>query len=141
MKKGVNKVIILGNIGSDLNFKDIQSGSVVNFSVATSENWLDKQGNRQEKTEWHKIVAFGKLAEILNQYASKGDKIYIEGKLQTRAWQDSQGVKKYTTEILANEAQIVSNKQEGSADSQAKKPREPIKQERGVIDFDDDVPF
>lgn len=109
MARGVNKAIILGNLGKDPDVRFTQNGSAVaNFTVATSETWTDKQtGQRQEKTEWHSVVMFNKLAEIAQQYLKKGSKVYIEGKLQTRKWQDNTGQDRYTTEILANDLQML----------------------------------
>jgi single-strand DNA-binding protein len=98
--KGVNKVIIVGNLGQDPEVKYMPSGdAVANISLATSESWKDKQGQKQEKTEWHRVVIFGKLAEIAGEYLRKGSSVYIEGKLQTRKWQDQSGQDKYSTEI------------------------------------------
>lgn len=98
----VNKVIILGNCGNDPEIKQSQNGEhIANFSIATSENWKDKStGEKKEKTEWHKVVAFGALAGIVKNYVKKGTKLYIEGQLQTRKWTDKDGVEKYTTEIV-----------------------------------------
>jgi single-strand DNA-binding protein len=111
----VNKVILLGRLGQDPELKHTPSGmSVCNFSLATSENWKDKQsGQKQEKTEWHRIVAWGKQAELCHQYLAKGRQVYVEGKLQTRSWDDKTGQKRYTTEILVSSIQFVS----GSAGS------------------------
>jgi single-strand DNA-binding protein len=104
----VNKVIILGRLGQDPEMKYTPSGSAVcNFSLATTENWTDKSGQKQEKTEWHKIVVWGKLAELCNQYLAKGRQAFIEGKLQTRSWDDKEGQKRYTTEILATTVQFI----------------------------------
>lgn len=104
---GVNKVILVGNLGGDPELKHLDSGSVVaNFTVATNEKWKDKQGEYQERTEWHRLVAWGKLAEICGQYLSKGKQVYIEGRLQTREW-DKDGEKRYTTEIVANNMVIL----------------------------------
>jgi single-strand DNA-binding protein len=105
----VNKVIILGRLGQDPEIKYTQSGmAVTNFSLATSEFWNDKAtGQKQEKTEWHRIVVWGKLAELSNQYLSKGRQAYIEGRLQTRSWDDKDGNKRYTTEIVANTVQFI----------------------------------
>lgn len=101
---GVNKVIIIGNLGQDPEVRYTASGNpVANFSVATSEQWNDKNGQRQERTEWHRIVAWGKLAELCGEYLSKGRQCYVEGKLQTRNWEDRDGHKRYTTEIVANQ--------------------------------------
>ena len=104
----VNKVILLGRLGQDPELKYTPSGaSVCNFSMATSENWTDKSGQKQERTEWHRIVVWGKLAEVCNQYLAKGRQAYVEGRLQTRSWDDKDGNKRYTTEIMANTVQFV----------------------------------
>lgn len=104
----VNKVILLGRLGQDPELKYTPGGSpVCNFSVATTEAWTDKQGQKQEKTEWHRIVVWGKLAELCNQYLSKGRQAFIEGRLQTRSWDDKDGNKRYTTEILATTVQFI----------------------------------
>lgn len=105
----VNKVILLGRLGQDPELKYTPSGSAVcNFSLATSESWNDKNtGQKQERTEWHRIVVWGKLAELCNQYLSKGRQAYVEGRLQTRSWEDQNGVKKYTTETLASTVQFI----------------------------------
>lgn len=109
---GVNKVIIIGNVGQDPETKFLPSGgAVTNISVATSEKWKDKQtGQQQEKTEWHRIVFFNKLAEIAGEYLRKGSKVYIEGKLETRKWQDQSGQDRYTTEIKANQLQMLDSR-------------------------------
>ena len=108
---GVNKAILVGNLGKDPEIRYTPSGAaVVNFSVATSENWKDKDGNKQEKTEWHKVVAFGKLAEICGEYLHKGKQVYIEGRIQTRKWEDKSGSDRYTTEIVANQMQMLGAK-------------------------------
>ena len=98
----VNKVILLGNLGGTPELKQTHGGiAVANFSMATTETWVDKTNERQERTEWHKVVMWGKLAELAAQYLNKGDKVYIEGKLKTSAWEDGDGAKRYTTEIGA----------------------------------------
>ena len=100
----VNKVILLGNLGGTPELKQTHGGiAVANFSMATTETWVDKTNERQERTEWHKVVMWGKLAELAVQYLKKGDKVYIEGKLKTSAWEDGDGAKRYTTEIVAAE--------------------------------------
>ncbi len=126
--RGVNKVILLGNAGKEPEVRQLPGGgSVTNLSMATSESWKDKNtGQQQEKTEWHRVVFFNKLAEIVGQYVRKGSKIYIEGKLQTRSW-DQDGVTKYATEIVAHEMQLLDSKDGGDRqshpqDDQAKKP-------------------
>lgn len=104
----VNKVILLGRLGQDPELKYTPGGSAVcNFSLATTEGWTDKQGQKQEKTEWHRVVVWGKLAELCNQYLAKGRQAFIEGRLQTRAWDDKDGNKRYTTEILAATVQFI----------------------------------
>lgn len=102
--RGVNKVILVGNVGQDPEVRYLPNGgSVANISLATSESWMDKNTNqKQEKTEWHRVVFFGKLADIVSQYVKKGSKLYVEGKLQTRKWQDQSGQDKYTTEIVVD---------------------------------------
>lgn len=105
---GVNKVILIGNLGKDPELRYTQSGQAfVNFTLATNENWTDKNGERVEKTEWHRIVAWAKTAELCAQYLSKGRSVYIEGKLQTREWEDKEGVKRQTTEINAATVQFL----------------------------------
>ncbi|HXH76123.1 MAG TPA: single-stranded DNA-binding protein [Bacteriovoracaceae bacterium] len=104
----VNKVILLGRLGQDPELKYTPGGSAVcNFSMATTEAWTDKQGQKQEKTEWHRIVVWGKLAELCNQYLAKGRQAFLEGRLQTRSWDDKEGHKRYTTEILATTVQFI----------------------------------
>jgi single-strand DNA-binding protein len=105
---GVNKVIIVGRLGADPDVKTIGSGgTVTKLSVATSENWVDKEGKKQERTEWHRVVVWGRLAEICGKHLAKGRQVYLEGRLQTRSWEDQQGQKKYTTEIVANTVQFL----------------------------------
>lgn len=109
MARGVNKVILIGNLGQDPDVKYMPNGgAVANVTVATSESWKDKNsGEMQDRTEWHRVVFFRRLAEIAGEYLKKGSKVYIEGKLQTRKWQDQQGNDRYTTEIVANEMQML----------------------------------
>ena len=130
--RGVNKAIIIGSVGKDPEVRATASGDcIVNLSVATSESWKDKQGNKQESTEWHRVSAFGKLAEIIRDYVVKGSKVYIEGKIKTRKWQDKEGKDQYTTEIVANELQMLDSKGEKSAPAQQQAPQ-----------FDDsEIPF
>ena len=115
---GVNKVIIIGNLGNDPDMRYMPSGeAVANLSIATSETWNDRNtGEKREKTEWHRVVAFRKLAEIIGQYCKKGSKIYIEGKLQTRKWTDQGGQNRYTTEIIADEMQMLDSRGSGGGD-------------------------
>ena len=119
MAKGVNRVIILGNVGQDPETKYMPSGgAVTNLSIATSESWKDKQtGQQQERTEWHKVVFFNRLAEIASEYVRKGSKLYIEGQLRTRNW-EKDGVKHYTTEIVASEMQMLDSRQGGAQGGQ-----------------------
>lgn len=116
---GVNKVIIVGRLGADPEVKTVSEGNnVARLSVATSENWKDRNGQRQERTEWHRVVVWGKLAELCGQYLHKGRQVYVEGRLQTRSWEDDQGQKKYTTEIVATTVQFLSSgAQEGRGNS------------------------
>ncbi|MCB0342428.1 MAG: single-stranded DNA-binding protein [Pseudobdellovibrionaceae bacterium] len=118
---GVNKVIIVGRLGTDPEVKTVSADNqVARLSVATSENWTDRNGQRQERTEWHRIVVWGKLAELCGKYLSKGRQVYVEGRLQTRSWEDQQGQKRYTTEIVANTVQFLGGAMEtqsrGSSD-------------------------
>jgi single-strand DNA-binding protein len=108
MASGVNKVIILGRLGSDPEVRYTPNGgAVANFNMATNESWTDKSGQKQEKTEWHRIVVWGKIAELCGQYLSKGRQAYIEGRLQTREWTDKEGGKRYTTEVVAQTVQFL----------------------------------
>ncbi len=139
--RGVNKVIVVGNLGQDPDTKYLPSGSAVtNISVATSESWKDKQtGEKKERTEWHRVAAFGRLAEIMAEYLRKGSQVYIEGKLRTRKWQDKDGNDRYTTEIIADQMQMLGGRQESKP---APTPQAPQPQpEPGPDDFDDEIPF
>lgn len=146
MARGVNKAIIIGNLGNDPELRYLPSGgAVANISVATTEGWKDKTtGEVQERTEWHRIVLFGRLAEIAKEYLRKGSRIYIEGRLQTRKYQDKNGVDRYTTEIVANDMQMLDrptgNANAPSAPSQSSTPMaEPTF--NGGGNFNDDIPF
>ncbi len=111
---GVNRAILVGNLGRDPELRHTPNGqAVVNFTLATSENWTDKSGERQERTEWHRIVVWGKTAEMCNQYLSKGRTVYIEGRIQTREWEDKDGNKRYTTEINAQTVQFIGPRTDG----------------------------
>ncbi len=118
MARGVNKVILIGNLGKDPEVRYTAGGSAVaNVTIATSEAWKDRQsGDTQERTEWHSVVFFSRLAEIAKEYLRKGSKVYIEGRLQTRKWQDKNGQDRYTTEIIANEMQMLDGRTGGTAD-------------------------
>ena len=105
---GINKVIIIGRMGADPEVKTVTGGNTVaRLSVATSEQWKDREGQKQERTEWHRVVVWGKLAELCGKYLAKGRQVYVEGRLQTRSWEDQQGQKKYATEIVANTVQFL----------------------------------
>lgn len=151
MSKGVNRVILIGNLGNDPEVRYMPNGNAVaNVTLATSEEWKDKNtGEKQEKTEWHRVIFFNRLAEIVEQYVKKGSKLYIEGKLQTRSWEQD-GVKKYTTEIVANEMQMLDTRQQGGAGSSGTAPQStPAKQPgqdagggpQNFDNFDDDIPW
>jgi len=112
----LNKVMVIGRIGQDLELKTSQKGtSILNFSLATSEYWKDQLGNKQERTEWHRIVAFQRNAEVIAQYCRKGSQIYVEGSLQTREWQDKEGNKRYTTEVICRNLQLLDSKQDNNS--------------------------
>ena len=155
----VNKVILIGNLGRDPETRFMPSGDAIcNISIATTENWKDKNGEKQEKTEWHRVAFFGKLAEIAGEYLKKGRQVYIEGRLQTRKWQDKEGQDRYTTEIVADRMQMLGSRESGSASSVPSDPseREPAAAgasagarkgsgaapaKKNVDDLDDDIPF
>jgi single-strand DNA-binding protein len=117
MARGVNKVILIGNLGKDPETRYMPSGSAVtNLTLATSESWKDKQsGEQQERTEWHKVAMFGRLAEIAAEYLRKGSQVYVEGKLRTRKWQDKEGKDRWTTEIVADEMHMLGGKGGGAS--------------------------
>jgi single-strand DNA-binding protein len=148
MARGVNKVIIVGNLGNDPETKYMPSGSAVtNLSVATNESWKDKAtGEQKDRTEWHKVAMFGRLAEISAEYLRKGSQVYIEGKLRTRKWQDKQGNDRYSTEIVADEMQMLGGRTGGGAPAMGGPPQSspPPQGSPGPAsggDFDDDIPF
>jgi single-strand DNA-binding protein len=146
MARGINKVILVGNLGADPETRYMPSGSAVtNLSIATSETWKDKQtGEQKERTEWHKVAMFNRLAEIAAEYLRKGSQVYIEGKLRTRKWQDRDGNDRWTTEIIADEMQMLGGRGGGGGGSmpmsQDSGPSSPPPQ-AGPDDFDDDIPF
>ncbi len=151
MARGVNKVILIGNLGSDPEVRYTPSGSAVaNVNLATSESWRDKtSGELQDRTEWHRIVFFNRLAEIVGEYLRKGSKIYVEGSLRTRKWQDKNGVERHTTEIIANEMHILDSKggshqgfmqQENGKMDELKIQPQPMPAMTGDIG-EDDIPF
>ena len=132
----VNKVIVLGNLGKDPELRHLPNGDAVcNFSLATTESWKDKDGNKQDKTEWHNVVIFRKLAEIAGEYLKKGRPVYIEGRLQTRKWQDKEGKDRYTTEIVADQMQMLGSREE------AKEVAKPTQAPTGFEDMESDIPF
>jgi single-strand DNA-binding protein len=153
MSRGINKVILVGHLGKDPETKYMPSGgAVTNITVATSESWKDKtSGEKQEKTEWHRVVFFNKLAEIAGEYLKKGSQVYVEGSLRTRKWQNKEGVDQYTTEIVANEMQMLGGKPGSggggdysqassgrSSSSQSSQQAQPAGMD---VPFDDDIPF
>jgi single-strand DNA-binding protein len=157
--RGLNKVMIMGNLGADPEVRYMPNGSAVtSIRVATSEVWKDKQsGEKQERTEWHKITLFNRIGEIAAQYLRKGSKVYVEGSLRTNKWQDKDGVERYTTEIIANEMQLMDSKGSGTASYDGSSDEAPqmnsapsaarsnatAKAPATVADepFDDDIPF
>ncbi len=160
MARGINKVILVGNLGKDPEAKFMPSGNAVtNITVATSESWKDKQtGQQQERTEWHRVVFFNRLAEIASEYLRKGSKVYIEGSLRTRKWQGQDGQDRYTTEIVASEMQMLDSRggstgYDSPSPTQASSPQQGSQQPSGsqaaatpsdnnaFDSFDDDIPF
>jgi single-strand DNA-binding protein len=171
MSRSLNKVQLIGNVGQEPEIRFTQDGRpIANLSIATSESWNDKQGQKQEKTEWHRVVTFGKLAEIIQQYVHKGSKLFIEGKLQTRKWTDKQGQDKYTTEVIIDfggQMIMLDGRPQGGSGYQQPQPAQsgygqpqqpaqsgygqqpqqsapaqaPAQQQQPAPDFDDDIPF
>jgi single-strand DNA-binding protein len=138
----VNKVMLIGRLGQNPELRYTQSGQpVCNFSLATSENWKDKGGQKQEHTEWHKIVVWGKLAEVCTQYLQKGRQAFIEGRIQTRQWQDQEGATRYTTEVLAQQVQFLGSNKEQSNDSPPTEQKPPTGNLTGQQYTEDDIPF
>ena len=143
--RGINKVILVGSLGADPEVKYMPNGgAVANVSIATTEQWKDKDsGEKKEKTEWHRVVFFKRLAEIVGEYLRKGSQVYIEGKLQTRKWQDKNGNDRYTTEIIANEMQMLGSSTGSRAGSNASDstPQESPASSSAGDEFSDDIPF
>ena len=160
----VNKVVLIGNLGRDPEMRYMPSGdAIANFSIATTDNWKDKDGQKQERTEWHRISVFGKLAEICGEYLKKGSPVYVEGKLQTRKWQDKEGNERQTTEVVADRMQMLGGRESTAPDARQPSqstekqndtdydgdvtraiPKEVIDKARkaaGFDDFEDDIPF
>lgn len=143
MAKGINKVILIGSLGNDPEIRTTQGGAVIaSLSVATNDSIKDKaSGEWQERTEWHKVVLFGKAAEVARDYLKKGSQVYIEGRLQTRKWQDKEGHDRYTTEIVGNDLQMLGGKH-GGGDSQQTRPAAQQKPVSDANNYDDsDIPF
>lgn len=144
--RGINKVILIGNLGSDPEMRYMPSGgAVANLSIATNESWKDKStGENQERTEWHRVVFFNRLAEIAGEYLRKGGKVYIEGSLRTRKWQDKSGQDRYTTEIVGSEMQMLDSRGEGANFDQSPAGQSapaPAVAPAGDQSFEDDIPF
>ncbi|MEE2658213.1 MAG: single-stranded DNA-binding protein [Candidatus Latescibacterota bacterium] len=154
---GVNKVILIGNLGGEPEVRYTPGGSAVaNVNLATNESWTDKSGERQERTEWHRLVFWSKLAEIAGQYLRKGSKVYVEGRLQTRSWDDQAGQKRYSTEIVVNDMQMLDGRGDNGGDPGGRGPGPAVAQDFGGGDQggrheppapaaagpeDDDLPF
>jgi single-strand DNA-binding protein len=144
MARGINKVIIVGNLGADPDSRAMPSGNAVtNISVATSESWNDREtGEKQEKTEWHRVVFFNRLAEIAAQYLRKGSQVYVEGKIQTRKWEDKEGNERWTTEIVANQMQMLGDRMSNDmSNDNASSPQSSSDNDFSTDEFDDDIPF
>jgi single-strand DNA-binding protein len=148
MARGINKVILIGHLGADPETRYMPSGgAVTNLRLATSESWKDKQsGEQQERTEWHRVAIFGRLAEIAAEYLRKGSHVYIEGRLRTRKWQDNQGNDRYSTEIVANEMQMLGGRSgmgepSGAVAQDAADSGSQASAAAPADDFDDDIPF
>tara|TARA_Y100001936_G_scaffold200619_1_gene202505 strand:+ start:14737 stop:15204 length:468 start_codon:yes stop_codon:yes gene_type:complete len=152
----INKVILIGNLGKDPEIRYMPNGeAVTNITLATSETWKDKTGEKKEKTEWHRITFYRKLAEIVGEYLKKGNSVYVEGRLETRKWTDKAGTDRYTTEIIANEMRMLGNRPGGSGyegenkNNKATPPKETTTNSNsstnntssGFGDMDDDIPF
>ncbi len=145
----VNKAILIGNLGKDPDVRYSPDGSAItNITLATTENWKDKSGEKQEKTEWHRVAFFGKLAEIAGEYLKKGSQVYVEGRIQTRKWQDKEGQDRYTTEIVADRMQMLGSRGNSfevsdspSESRPQQRPAQQAQQKGGFDDMDDDIPF
>ena len=151
MARGVNKAILIGNLGNDPDMRYTAGGAAVaNISIATAESWRDKEtGEQQERTEWHRVVFFGRLAEIVGEYLRKGSQVYVEGRIQTRKWQDKEGQDRWTTEIVANELQMLGSKGGSANYEPSPQPQQSAPAPQAAAssapapadDFDDDIPF
>ena len=139
---GVNKVILVGNLGNDPEIRALENGvKVANFNIATNEVYKDKDGNKQERTEWHRIVLWRGLAEIAENYLKKGNQVYIEGKLRTRQWEDKDGVKKYTTEVQCDNMTMLGGKSSGTEGSTPLSENDMPKNHSAEAEAGDDLPF
>lgn len=145
MARGVNKVILVGNLGQDPDVRYTADGrAIANISIATTDSWKDKNtGEQQDRTEWHRVVFFNRLAEIVSEYLKKGAQVYVEGRLQTRKWQDKEGNDRYTTEIVASEMQMLGGRSGGTADfGGGQQQQAPAAAPAPTVDdLDDDIPF
>lgn len=146
MARGINKVILVGNLGADPESRYMPSGgAVTNIRIATSESWKDKNtGDQQERTEWHNVAFFGRLAEVAGEYLRKGSQVYVEGKLRTRKWQDKSGNDRYTTEVIASEMQMLGGRPGSGAPSRSESSSAPppgAAPPPADSGFDDDIPF
>ncbi len=149
----VNKVILIGNLGKDPETRYMPNGdAVTNITVATTETWKDKSGEKQEKTEWHRVTFYRKLAEIAGEYLKKGRSVYVEGRLETRKWTDKSGVERYTTDVIATDMKMLGSKpggtsyeapdrDEGGFASSTSSSKAPARSSTGFDDMDDDIPF
>lgn len=143
MARGINSVTLIGNLGADPEMRHTANNTAVcNLSVATSEQWKDKQtGEKKSATEWHRVVLFGKLGEIAGEYLKKGSKVYLTGRLQTRKWTDKDGVERYSTEVVANEMLMLDGQPSGGASPQSSRPSGPAQQAPADDDLADSIPF
>ena len=150
MARGINKVILIGNLGAEPEVRFMPSGqAVANVRLATNETWRDREtGESQERTEWHRVVFFGKLADIVKEYLHKGSQIFVEGRIQTKKWQDKDGHDRYSTEIIANEMQMLGGRGGGTVPFENEPPSErapapsaPPPSPAAAADLDDDIPF
>ncbi|HYC46249.1 MAG TPA: single-stranded DNA-binding protein [Burkholderiales bacterium] len=147
----VNKVILIGNLGADPETRYLPSGdAVTNIRIATTDTWKDKNGEKQEHTEWHRVAFFGKTAEIAGEYLKKGSPVYVEGRIRTRKWQDKEGQERYSTEIVADRMQLLGGRQSGGAEPMTREPAaasagsaKPAQRKGGGAfdEMDDDIPF
>lgn len=138
----VNKVILIGNLGSDPDVRYTPSGTAVaNFNIATNESWTNKEGTREERTEWHRIVCWNRTAELCGEYLSKGRTVYIEGRLQTREWEDKEGQKRYTTEVVAQSVKFLGGRNGGGKDTPKSASAAPKEEGAPAVPVEDDIPF